>query len=440
MRCSLLLAVICAFSVAGTGRAGPSEWTDAEGNRFTGEPIEVFGSLALFRTDQPLARRVPLLSLSDEECRRFHQAVAGQPARAMRWTEAQGRATRELPGAVQRLDYQYRKLVPADLGVIPEPQVLLVLYGSHGDYRTWSMLNNLVPTHLRIQNVYPGLVATVFYGLWDSAEEHSRLTVETWAPWLTTELSRQKGMAVLSRLAPKDGPLMLVLTRQGDVLLSARPDNLPAIRKFVDDLSGLLWAINPANNRAWPERVHYGQTVRPLEYVQASTGPLLVGNPLKADGLRQRGIARIEARLEVDAQGKVTSATLRPGSAVPEKMAAPLADALRKNTVLLPAVDHGMAIASSYDYLFEVPPANLPAEADAAWLDGTIHGEVPLLNWKILKTIPVNQQEFAAIDHVDADGKVVMRSFEVSKARVSRASQLSAFNTDWFAEAGAGSV
>ena len=440
MRCAPALPVILAFSLAGIARAAPTEWTDADGQRFTGEPIEVFGSIALFRTDQPLVRRVPLLNLSDEDCRRFHQAMTGPPARATRWTEAQGLATRELPGAVRRLDYQYRKLVPADLGTIPEPQVLLILYGSHGDYSTWSMLNDLIPTHLRIQNVYPGVVATVFYGLWHSAEEHSRLAVETWAPWLTTELSRQKGMTVLSRLAPKNGPLMLALTRHGDVLLSARPENLAATRQFVDDLSDLLWAINPANNRAWAERAHYGQAVRPLEFAQTSTGPLLVGNPLKTDGLRQRGITRVEARLDVDAKGKVTSAVLLPGSAVPEKMAAPLADALRKNTVFLPAVDHGTAIASSYDYLLEVPPANPQAEADAAWLDGTIHGEVPLPNWKILKTIPVNQQEFAAIDHVESDGKVVMRSFEVSKARVSRASQLSAFNTDWFAEAGADSV
>ncbi len=436
---SLLLATLLTASLV-VAHAAPGEWTDADGHRFTGEPIEVFGSLALFRTSEPLVRRVPLRALSEEDCLRFYHALAEFPARAGRWPAAHRPVTRELLGRTLRLEYQYRKLIPADLAALPEPEVIVVLYGSHADGNAWTMANNYIPTHRRIQSVYPDQVATVFYELWHSPDEQAAITRETWAPWLVVDQSRQMETPTLSRLAPKDGALMVALTRDGDVLLSVRPKRLADAREFVDSLADLLWTAHPANRRAWADLVHYGRTVRPLEFASGTDGPRLIGNPLKADGLRQRGVTRIEARLEIGADGKVTAATLLPGAFIPEKMAVPLTDALRLHTVFLPAIDHGTPVAGTYDYVFDVPPANVQADADAAWLDGTIVGEVPLPDWKILKTIPVNQKEFDDVESVGLDGKVLMRSLEVSQAKVSRASQISAFNSDWFGEAGAASV
>jgi hypothetical protein len=233
---------------------------------------------------------------------------------------------------------------------------------------------------------------------------------------------------------------MLVLSRDGDVLISDRPAGVASFRRFVDEFTDLLWCANPANTRAWADIVHYGKAVRPLQFAESATGPLLVGNPLKADGLRQRGIGRVAARLEIDAEGKITSATLQPGSAVPEQLATQLTDALARSAIFLPAIDHGKPVAAGYDYVMEVPPADPVAAADAAWLDGTVTGEVPLLQWLVLKPIPVNQRDFDDIASVDGSGKLIMQAVEVSKARVSRASQMSAFNSDWFAEAGAASV
>ncbi|MDQ5977874.1 MAG: hypothetical protein QG602_846, partial [Verrucomicrobiota bacterium] len=416
-----------------------SDWPDADGARFQGEPAALFGSLALFRTADPVLKRVPLRALSAEDCRRFHQALSSRPARAVRWTEAQGAVTRELNGSLKRLEYQYRRMILADLASRPEPELLVVIYGYHGDSGTWMLSNNIVPIHHRLQRVYPGLTATVFYGLWHNEEEHERVTIQSWTPWLVTDFKRQKDMPALARRAPPDGSSMVVMTRDGDLLLGARPLNLAAIRTFIDDLSDLVWVASPLNSRTWTDRAHYGRAVRALAYAHSDAGPELIGNPLRADGLRQRGVGRVAAKLELDAEGKVTAATLQSGSVVPEKLTAPLTDAL-KRAVFLPAMTGGQPVASAYDYVLEVPPANPQADADLAWLDRSIRGEVPLLAWKTLGPIPVNEQEFSEIESIGPDGRVVLRAFEVSDRRVSRASQESAFSSDFFGEAGAASV
>src|SRR5689334_3924888 len=87
-------------------RAASSEWIETDGTRFKGEPAALFGSLALFRTGDSVLRRVPLRNLSDDDCRRFHQAISAKPARAATWAAATGRATAELPGSVYKLDMQ----------------------------------------------------------------------------------------------------------------------------------------------------------------------------------------------------------------------------------------------------------------------------------------------------------------------------------------------
>jgi hypothetical protein len=435
-----LFFLLIGGSAAISGRGESADWPDADGGRFTGEPAAVFGSLALFRTGDPVLRRVPLRALSPEECRRFHTALADRPPRAERWPEARSRATRELVGDLKRLDPQYRRMVPADLSALPEPELLVVIYGYHGDPGTWALSNNIIPTHHRLRRVYPGLTATVFYGLWHTAAEHERISIASWTPWFVTDFARQHSMPRLGRLAPPDGSAMTVMTRDGDLLLFARPVSLDAIRGFIDALSNLLWEANPLNTRAWTDIAHYERAIRPVAFAGAPTGPRLIGNPLRSDGLRQRGVNRIEARLEVDAEGKVTAAALLPGSDLPEGMAAPLTDALRRSARFLPALEQGQPVAASYDYVLSVPPADPVAEADAVWLDRGMRGEVPLPDWLVLKTIPVSQQEFDDIAGVGPDGKVILQTLEVSQARVSRASQLSAFHTDWFAEAGAASV
>src|SRR5260221_4511499 len=101
-------------------------WTDTQGNTFKGEPSEVLGPIALFRTKSAGGRRLPWRALSPADCVRFHEAVAKKPARADDWTKATGNLTFDLLNRVkQRVN---NELVKAPLSGRPEPLVLVAFY------------------------------------------------------------------------------------------------------------------------------------------------------------------------------------------------------------------------------------------------------------------------------------------------------------------------
>ncbi|MGC4075382.1 MAG: hypothetical protein QM760_23355 [Nibricoccus sp.] len=418
--------------------AKPSEWQDMSGAKFRGEPTEIIGPFALFKTSLTTGRRVQLRGLSPDDTLRLYREIAKHPARAQRWSEAKSAATSDLLGNV--LSVKNKTLVPADLTAIPEPELLIVLYGSHNDNESWFMVRTFTAAFERIQRVYPGKVGCVFMGVRHSRSEHNRIAAESYMPWLVANFDAQPSMSLLNRYAPEEGAQMVVLSRNGVPLLGNRATDLTAIKKFTDDLNSLLAALDPANPRSWKDRQQYFTLTRPLAFSGEKTGPLLIGDPLRADGLRQRGITRVEAHLDIAADGSVSQVTLLPGSVVPDALKGPLGDALRKQAVFAPAIDHGTAIAGTFDYAFVVPPENKSLSADASWLNGDARNEVPLPNWLVLEPIKVEEKNFSEVDHVAADDTVMLKAVQVSTAKVSRASQMSAFNTDWFSEAGAGTV
>lgn len=437
------VALCCVLLFASVSRmfaAEVSEWPDADGTRFRGEPAGILGPLALFRTKETVLKRVPLHALPAEDCQRFYRAVGGRTPRAARWSEATGLATRQLIDNTLRLQLPGRKFVPADLAALPEPELLVVFYGYQNLPGSWLIVNNIGPNYQRIQNLYPGLAHGVFFGLAPSVAEHEAMALNAWMPWLITKYNQQGRLSTLRRFVNYQTPLFAILTRDGDPLVLDEPADMNVVRRMVDQFVELAWLTHPYNNRAWPDREHYGRAVRPLQFADSAAGPELIGNPLRPDGLRVRGVKRVEARLEIDATGKVTGATLLPGASVPEKFAGPITDAIKRSAVFLPAIERGQAVASTYDYVLEVPPADARKDADAAWLDLSIRGEISLRDWLLLTSLPVNEQDFIDAERVGADGTVLLRAVEVSTAPVSRTAQATAFHTNFFDAAGAASV
>ena len=438
---SIHLFVHCLLlTLSGAGlnlAAKSSEWKDVQGTSFKGEPVEVIGPFAIFRTSTGSGQRMLLRGMPAEECLRFFNEISRRPALAEQCSAAKGAATNELIGRTLRFRYEDKKLIPADLSLIPEPQLLLVLYGSHGDGEAWTMLDNMAAIDARIQRVFPGLLQTVFMGVRHSETEHRRMATAKQIPWLIADFSAQGGMSILSRFAPAEGTNMVLLSREGVPLLSGRATDLTETGKFCDQLTEFLALINPANPLMWKDRTHYLGTTRLKEYAQRNTGPLLVGNPLRADGLRQRGIERIVARLGVAADGSVTPTLILEKSTVPPAMVDPLIDALRK-AVVLPAVDHGVAVTGTLDYTLEVPPEDRSLLADSRWLSGELTAEFPIAEWLVLRPIKVQEQSF--VDHENANGVAVLNAMQVTNAQVSRSAQNNAFNTDWFTATGAAGV
>ena len=66
---------------------------------------------------------------------------------------------------------------------------------------------------------------------------------------------------------------------------------------------------------------------------------------------------------------------------------------------------------------------------------------LPVDQWLLLRPIKVSEQDFtSSVESETASGMVVFKALQVSDAKVSRAAQMNAFNTDWFTAAGAASV
>lgn len=415
--------------------AKTSTWKDLQGASFRGEPTEVIGPLAIFRTGSLGGRRVMLRGFAPEECRRLYQEISSRPARAAHWADAHGLATEDLVGHVLQL--RGKTLVPADLTVIPEPELLLVLYGSHNDGESWEMVGGtMTAIYHRIQRIYPGLLEAVFIGVRHNEAEHRKIAIDSGMPWLIANFHDEVKMRELTRFIPSEGTNMVLLTREGVPLLSARATDRDAMERFADQLSDLLWQIDPNNARTWKDLASYFSAIRPLEFAQSQAAPLLIGSPLRVEMLRKYGVTRLAARLEVGEDGKV-SPTLRSTAAeVPPELAAPLTEALRK-TLVLPAIDHGRVVTGGIDYVLDIPPANPQAEVDAVWIGSTAYPEISIAQWLVLRPIKVSEQDFeSSVESETASGTLVFKAIQVSDAKVSHAAQMSAFNTDWFSATG----
>jgi hypothetical protein len=202
----------------------------------------------------------------------------------------------------------------------------------------------------------------------------------------------------------------------------------------------LLRLMDDSSPAGWPDRMQYLNATRPSEFAGSRADPVLVGNPLRVDGLRKYGVKRIAARLAVAADGKVVPALLSGPEDVPAALAAPLTTALSR-AIVVPALDHGRPVAGSLDYLLVVPPSDPALEADRIWLESSTYPVQAIDEWLVLRPIEVPEQEFRSqVTGETADGTVIMSALEVTNSKVSRKAQLNAFNSDWFAAAGADSV
>lgn len=398
----------------------------------------MLGPLALFRSSRTSGRRVLLRGLPPEECLRFQRETADRPARADQWTQAQGIISREFPGNVLRV--KNKDLVPADLAGRPEPEIFVLLFASHNDGESWAMLRNFQPTYRRIQQIYPGRCETVFFGVRHDGGQHKRIAVEGNMPWLVTEFSSQPQLGPVARYAPGEGILMLAISRDGVPLTSSRGQDVQAVKKFIDELTDVLRVSDPENPATWRDRLQYLNAVRPAQFPAARAEPVLVANPLRADGLRQYGVTRVAAKLEVGADGKVSAARLAPDAGVPAALAEAVTEALRAGAVFSPAIERGKPAASHFDYVLDVPAQDPRPAADLAWYRGDARTEVPLTSWLVLKPIAVPESAFSSVEHVDDSGVNVLSAYVVGTEKVTKASQMSAFSSDWFGPAGAASV
>jgi len=351
LTCALLL---CFLHFTPAVSAKIEEWRDAQGNTFKAEAIQPLGPMAIFRTEQRWARVIPFLALPPEECVRFHEQTKDHPQPAERWENAKDDFGRDL----YRFTMQLRidRLDPAWLKGRPEPEFTVVIYGSANESKSWDSIDLILPLYQQLKDAHGDRVEAVFYGLNHKSGDQLLMAERKNMPWLIADFGQQAEMDTIRRFAPTSRAGVLVFSHTGVPFFAADISNMDRITTPVLELAALLDVARPENPKSWHGRAHYLRAIQPALHKNSRGDAILVGNPLQPTGLRQRDVYRVEATLTIDADGKVTAVDVKPDPAnLPEPMRAPVATALQRSAVFVPAVQNGQFVESTYHYLLEVP-------------------------------------------------------------------------------------
>ncbi len=324
------------------------------GDTFSGEPVEALGAFALFRLATRTGRVLPFRMVSSEDCVRFYLQTKNHPPRAADWKDARSAVSAD----VYRYSQQLRdgRLVSAELAGRPEPEFFVVVYGADGDATADEIITALLPVYPKLQQAFPGDAEIVFFGLKYNPGDQSEMAVGKHLPWLLADLHDEHRMDELVQFSPEENSGVLVMSRDGLPLFAAdlaKKDFVEPVMKMM----GLLEAMQPGYPKSWHDRAHYLRAIQPVIYANGRSDPVLVGNPLMEEGLRERHVRLVEATLDVDAGGKVSSVALNAAPQdVPPAMVAPLRSALQQACVFVPAVDHGKFVDAAYHYRLPVRP------------------------------------------------------------------------------------
>ena len=297
---------------------------------------------------------VPFHLLSPEDCVRFHDQSKHKPARAENWKDAKS------PVSIDMLRYTVKvsgsNLVPPQFDGRREPQFYAVLYSSPSELRASDVIDAVLPIYPQLMQAFPDEVEVLFRGVGQDPGEHRRIATSKAMPWLVSKSNEQEKWKAVRLAAPRETPGVVVFHRGGAVLYYVDGTEVNEIARPIKQLAVLLETIRPDNPKGWKDRAHYLRSIQPTIHAQGRSDPVLVGNPLQAEGLRQRKIYRVEATLSVDADGKVTAVDLNPDEAnLPSAMSGPIATALKRSAVFVAAVENGKFVAGSYHYLLEIP-------------------------------------------------------------------------------------
>jgi len=349
---SLFAVFACALPVL---HAKTERWTDGEGKQFKGEAMEVFGPFALFKTSGLNGRTLPLDALTPEDCVRFYRQTKDRPARAADWQDAKADVSWELLGRVMKLEGG--KLVPVKLAGRPEPAAYVVFYCSHSAGGSWGMLGNAIGGYHEIQRAMPGVLEGLSFGVRHTRKEHEHMAVAMNIPWLATDVESSSNLVSLRSFTPPPGGYSLMaLSRDGvPLMVEAEPDP-EKTKQFMTGLKGMLELLRPENPKTWKARAHYYRAVQPVIFADGQTGPLLIGDPLLPEALRRRHVLRFNARMQIAADGKVSSVSIEPGAQMPEAMKGPLEEALAKSSVFVGAVEKGRFVEGEYLHRFDANP------------------------------------------------------------------------------------
>ncbi len=356
MRMPLLrIAWALALSSALICPAKIQDWKDSQGKSFKAEAVEAYGPFALFRTANGAGIRLPWRALPAEECVRFEEQAEAKTPAAARWADATGLLTGRLRGHLRY--FEEVTLAIADLGALQEPELLIVFYVENSASGSWDMITKSIEPYKALTARHPGTLAAFQYGVNHGAQEHSDMALRSKAPWLLLDYEEQRRNSTLFRLSPRRSEFAVyALSRNGVPVFVAHNPDEAALIKFFGDVDGVLTLLRPGNPHGWPDRAHHLAALHAKRHQNDQAGPILVGDPLVPQRLRQHGIMLVEATIEVGPDGKATSVQVKEDGSIPAKVIPDLARPLQRSAVFVPAVNKGQFVAGTYHYRLVMQP------------------------------------------------------------------------------------
>lgn len=350
-----LVLLLTLLAVHPAPAAAKSEtWTDAKGKPFKGAPAAIIGPYAVFSTSRFATTLVRLQTMAPADCVRLYEALRDKPARALEWSETQSPLSREIFTHAWTL--QGDRLVKADLSGRPEPELFILVFGSHDQRASWDVLGAVRIVYDRITVQYPGLVEAVFLGVDNDAPQNMRMITESKMPWLTPRFEDRDRMAMASAFAPKQPPSVLILTRDGVIFTNtAKPDKAGA-EKTMFDLEAVLTLMRTRSAKTTADRKNYLRAIQPVAYRTGHCDPVLIDSPLDFDALKDAGVKRVDAIITVGADHSVTKVDVSDqGGVLSANVVSSIETGLRR-AVFVAAVDQGRFVEAPYELHQTIEP------------------------------------------------------------------------------------
>lgn len=190
---------------------------------------------------------------------------------------------------------------PVDLRRLPEPEGLIVLFRSRQGGGLRHLFDTWTPFPDRIQRVYPGRVAAVVRSTCTSGFNAAALPSSRSRQ--VVDPKQESAMKRLSRSVPGGGFGVTSMTREGVPLFGRPANEIGDLMHSVDGVSNPRWQVHPANPRTARDRALHPAGGRPVKCEARRSEPVLWADGFREEGLRQNGIARIEAKTAVGADG-----------------------------------------------------------------------------------------------------------------------------------------
>jgi hypothetical protein len=324
-----------------------TSWKTTDGNKFRGEPAGIIGPLAIFKTGKVDSSKILLTLLAPADCVRFYNELDALGIRGDDWANASGRITKEIYGAARHLDNGH--LVEVSLDGVPEPEYVLLARAIYDRKRTWDVMKFAIDEYKSLKEQFPTKFEAFFHGERMGELAYLEVATDINLPWLIPDLADRNRMDSIRELLPTNGPALLLVTRGGTIVAGTYKDDEAEVNKTMATIAQLFALDRRGAIASMKEREYFYRAVQPVEFASGSCDPLIVADPISREALKLAGVTKLEATIEVGADGSVTNLTMSEDNTLTEELSGNLSKALSRAR-FVPAVTNGEWVAGTFKY------------------------------------------------------------------------------------------